>query len=567
MFGLQWQDFLVIVAYLVIVTIIGVWMGKRVHNMGDFAMPRTFGKILMIFFSFGTGTNSDQAVAVAAKSYTNGISGIWYSWLGIFTTPFFWIIAPIFRRLRAVTTADVFEARFGRSMACLYAFLGFTKLMFSIGLSLKGGAIMLTAVSGGAISGDVSIFVLTVLFVLYGTVGGLSAAVMTDLIQGLMTIAFSFMLLPLILNSIGGLEGIRSSIDNPEFFNLLSNEQIGLFFVTMLGILGLLMVIGAPHTMGNCAAGRNEMDGAVGFMVGSFVKRICTVAWAFVGLAGVVYFAGREINPEEVYGQVAREFLPRIGWGLLGFFLASMMAAMMSTCDALMVAASALFTQNLYKPLRPHRSAKHYLAVVRISGVVIVTGAVSIAYLLPGFIAGVEIYWKLSSIIGLALLMGLIWRGLTPAGAWATTLGAYGTWLLLYYSPAVALIARCPMVTEWGIIRQNASGVASVYMPWQILFFLIAGITSGIVVSRFTRQIPHEKLDRFYALIRTPIQPGEVVEESCVLPRGVNPPTPRHIFPGTSIELLIPSSRTVAGFAAGCAGVVALIGAVVWILS
>lgn len=565
-FGLSLIDFVVIALFLGGTTLIGLRTAKRVHSLSDFAMPRTFGKLMMIFFSFGTGTNSDQAVSVAGKTVTNGISGIWYSWLHIFTTPFFWIIAPAFRRLRATTTADVFEARFGRSLALLYAFLGFVKLTFSIGLSLKGGSIMLEALTGGALPGTWAILVLTILFVLYGVAGGLSAAIVTDFVQGIFTLSFSFMLLPFIWSAVGGIDGIRAGVDDPNFFSLFAPGEIDVFFVAMFAVLSLLMVFGAPQTMANCGAGKDEMDGAVGFMVGTFIKRICTVAWALVGMAAVVYFADRDFDPEQAYGMVAREFLPTVGWGLLGLFIAAMMAGMMSTCDTLMVSASALFAQNLYRPLVPGKSTAHYLWIVRLASVLIVVGGIIIAYLLPGFVTGLEIYLRMSSIIGLPLFLGMIWRRTTVAGAWASVLGAYAVWMLCTVPAVTAWAAVIPGTVDAGIVRENGGGAWAIHMPWQILFYLSGGFFLGIVVSLFSREVPREKLDLFFSLLRTPIHPEEVLKEPCTLPEGSIVPAPHYLFPGTGIELLVPGRRTIVGFLAGCAGVAALIGSVVWIV-
>jgi Na+/proline symporter len=360
------------------------------------------------------------------------------------------------------------------------------------------------------------------------------------------------------LNAAGGLAGVKATLADPAMFNLFASGEITWFFVMMLAIVSLLNVLGAPHTMGNCAAGRDELDGAVGFMLGNFLKRICTVAWALVGLAAAAYFVGREIDPEETYGQVAREFLPQAGFGLLGLFLASFMAGMMSTCDALMVSASSLFTQNLYRPLVPGRAQEHYLRVVRVASALIVIGAVSIAYWLPGFIAGVEMYWKLSSVIGLPLLLGLLWRGLTPAGAWAATLGAYAAWLATTLPWVVQAVASWPAAAEWGLVNDTRAG--AIALPWQILCYVAAGITAGVATSWFTPPLDAAKLDLFYALLRTPVHRGEVVAAPCTLPEGVVPPPAQYLFPGTGLELLVPSRRTTTGFLSGCAGVAVLIG-------
>jgi Na+/proline symporter len=239
---------------------------------------------------------------------------------------------------------------------------------------------------------------------------------------------------------------------------------------------------------------------------------------------------------------------------------------MMSTCDALMVSASALFAQNLYKPLVRGKSARHYLFIVRLASVLIVSGGIIIAYLLPGFITGLEIYLRISSIIGLPLLLGFVWRRATVAGAWASVLGCYGVWMLCAVPEIASFLAGFPALAEAGVVRQSAPAGWTIHLPWQILFYLGGGFIAGIAVSLATRPVSADKLDLFFALLRTPIRQGEVLREACTLPEGVAVPEPRYLFPGTGIELLVPGRRTIIGFLAGCAAVALLIGAVVLIM-
>ena len=82
MFGLSLIDWIVIVGYLLGITALGMWAIRRVRSAASFFISdRKFGKLLMMFFTFGTGTHSDQAVIVASKTYTSGASGIWCQWL------------------------------------------------------------------------------------------------------------------------------------------------------------------------------------------------------------------------------------------------------------------------------------------------------------------------------------------------------------------------------------------------------------------------------------------------------------------------------------------------------
>ncbi|MCH8037706.1 MAG: Hsp70 family protein [Proteobacteria bacterium] len=252
--------------------------------------------MMMITHAFGTGTASDQAVVVASATFRMGLSGIWYQWLWIFSTPFYWLIAPIMRRLRAVTTADVFELRYNRGVAVLFAVVGLANMCVKIGLMLVGSAALIESGTGGAIRADLAIPIITVLFVFYGAAGGLSAAIVTDFVQGILTVIFSIMLLPFIFAAVGGMDGIRQTITNPEMLSLVAPGKIGIFFIVMMSVQVLVGIVGQPFIMGVCSAGRNELDGRVGFMVGNFVKRLCTIAWCLTGIAAVAWYMNQGID-------------------------------------------------------------------------------------------------------------------------------------------------------------------------------------------------------------------------------------------------------------------------------
>ncbi len=558
MLGLHIADILVLGLYLVGITIIGVWAARRIKNIADFFMPRRFGKVMMITHAFGTGTHSDQAVSVASKSFTNGLSGIWYQWLWLFATPFYWLIAPVMRRFRAITTADVFEARFGLSVAMLFAVVGMLNLSINIGVMLKGAGAVIDASTAGLVSSNIAIAVMTVMFVIYGMAGGLSAAIITDFIQGVLTVVFSFVLLPFILSAVGGLRGIHEAIKEPGMLSLVAPAEIGFFYITVIAFNGLVGIVTQPHTMGNCAAGKTEMEGRVGWMFGNFIKRVCTVAWCLTGLGAVVYFAGNEVEPDHIFGLVAAEFLPKIAHGILGLFLAALLASVMSSCDSFMIASSGLFTKNIYKRLLPGRTAKHYVFVARVASLIIVAGGVVFAYRLEGVVEGLEIFWKISPMMGIAFWLGLFWRRTTVAGAWASTLTAFGMWWLTTQEFFISWLGNLSMAESLTFVFVK-NGMAEVYLPWQMVFYLSVGIIVGIVVSLFTKPVSEEKLDNFYALVRTPVKPGEQVSVPCTLPDDAVVPEKRNIFPNTSLEIAIPSRTSVVGFLAGWVCVAAII--------
>jgi Na+/proline symporter len=188
------------------------------------------------------------------------------------------------------------------------------------------------------------------------------------------------------------------------------------------------------------------------------------------------------------------------------------------------------------------------------------------AFSLEGVVAGLESFWKVNSLLAIAFWMGLFWRRATPAGAWASTLALGLVWWLTNQSFGVELARRLPGAEALGFVVERGAR-AEVFLPWQIAFFLMAGLVAGVAVSVFTRRVDGEKLERFYALLRTPVKEGEVVDEPCTLPVDAEVPPRRLLFPAwTGLEILVPSLRSIIGFLAGWAAVALLVGAFVWIV-
>ena len=592
-FGLNAVDLAVIVAYLVGITLIGTRAIRKVKNAASFFISdRKFGKLMMMFFNFGTGTHSDQAVSVAAKTYRVGASGMWYQLLWIFSTPLYWVIAPLFRRMRAVTTSDFFEARYDRSVGVLYAFVAILNLTVNIGVMLKGSTAMITAVTGGQVNPVYATLIMTVMFVIYGIAGGLSAAIITDFVQGILTIVLSFLILPFALWEISRMtgtdpmSGMRATIADPEMFGLVSAE-IGLFYIIVISLNGLVGYGTQPHTMGLAAAGKTEMEARVGMTCGMFIKRFCTVAWVLTGLCAVAYYTlrGQQVaDVDHVYGLMARDVLPAIAPGLVGLFIASMLAAVMSSCDAFMVAGSALFTENvLRKTVVRHSSDRYYMLVGRLVAGTVVAGGVLFAFSLESVVEGLEIFWKVSAMMGLAFWVGLFWRRATSAGAWAGTLVGFAAFLLTSrikvldhvlwdFSSTTEIVVRgrVLLALDEPLVRKLPDFMlfrGELYLPWQMVFYLAAGLLTIVVVSLLTRPVPEEKLERFYACLRTPVGPGEPEVEPFTLPPGVEPAPRRVLIDLPGFEIPKPSRVSVLGVLAAALAVAVFIAGVYWLFS
>jgi Na+/proline symporter len=479
-------DWAVLVGYLIIITAIGLIVGYRVRHSGEFFLGgRRFGPWLMIAQSFGVGTHAEMPVALAGAVYSVGASAIWFQWKNLFITPFYWVMAPVFRRIRRTTTAEFTEDRYGPWMAGIYILFAVCFFTINTGSMLKGAGKVISQATGGTVGVNEIVVAMTVMFILYSFVGGLVAAAWTDLFQGILIIVLSFMLIPLGWGLVGGLHGMKASLE-PFFFSLATPSGIGPWVIVMLTVNGLVGIMAQPQMMATVGTGRDERTCRIGMLYGNLVKRVCTVGWALVGMVVAAMITQGKADaamlgdPENAFGFACRHLLFP---GALGLMIASVLAANMSTCSAFLVDSGALFTEGLYRRLTPDRSDSHYLWVGRISGFAItMMGVLYAMFLIESVLYTFLLTETLATFIGISVLGGLVWRRANRWGALASFLSALGTNFLLYY-----------------LTRQRLDH----WDPNVFLAALLVGGAALVLVSLLTAPEPAAKSDSLYSRLQT----------------------------------------------------------------
>ena len=478
-------DWFVLVAYFVIITVIGLVSGYRIRKSGEFFLGgRRFGPWLMVGQSFGVGTHAEMPVSLAGAVYATGASAIWFQWKNLFITPFYWLMAPVFRRARRTTMAEFTEDRYGSWMGAIYIAFALCFLVINMGNMLKGAGKVISQATAGSVGVNEIVIAMTVLFVLYSFVGGLVAAAWTDLFQGFLIIALSFMLIPLGWERVGGLDGMKATLE-PLRFSLATPSGIGPWAIAMLTLNGLVGIMAQPQQLAAVGTGKDERTCRIGMFYGNYVKRVCTVGWALVGLivAATVAQGGFPAlaDPEDAFGAACRMFLFP---GALGLMIASILAANMSTCSAFLVDSGALFTEGLYRRRwAPGRPDRHYLWVGRFSGFAItICGVLYSVFLVQSVLYSFLLTETLATFVGIGLVGGIIWRRANRWGALASLVISLATNFALY-----------------GMTGQRLDH----WDPNVFLAALLAGIAALVVVSLLTPPEPAPDTAAFFERLET----------------------------------------------------------------
>jgi len=476
-------DWVVLGGYFIGVTFLGLWISRRVRSSGSFFLgDRSLPWWVMVGQAFGTGTNAENPVAQTGATCASGFATIWYQWKNMLITPFYWLIAPWYRRSGRTTVGEIIEDRYGRGLALLYTVFALAFFIFHQGAMLKGAGKIISITTGGAVSPNGVVVLMTVAFILYSLFGGLIAAAYTDFIQGLLIIGMSFLLIPLGLREVGGFGGLRATLPS-HFFDLVSDVSgLDAFTIVMLALNGLIGITAQPHMVTMTATGKTERAGRFGQTYGSLVKRFCTIGWALTGLivAAMLLRRGASLpDPEFAFGYASRELL---GPGLVGLMVSCVLAANMSTCSNFMVNTGALFTQNIYRDyINPRATDRQLLWMGRFSGLMLTSLGVACGLWVTEVLHAFLFAETVAALMGIMFVGGFLWKRANRYGAFASVVASFGA----YYA-----------------INIHTTGVVTLVYKWQPVPFgwaLVAGSLALIIVSLLTRPEDDKQIESFFA--------------------------------------------------------------------
>ncbi len=527
--GLHYAIWIVLILYFAGMLLMGWWSKRGIHNQEGYLLGnRQFGWPMMVMHAFGAGTHPGNVAGVMSQGVVSGASGIWVSWMWLFGTPFYWIIAPIVRRMRCLTMADFFRERFGRSASVLYIIVAAMGMIVFLAGVMLATTRTVQGVMGKALVQESEIwffgilFVTTAVFITYSYWGGIIAAIRTDMIQGLMIIALSFIAIPVALGRVDGMAGVRATLgaQGGDYLGLFDPKEFSLLTVLLLSINAPLTALAFPHLMSVCAAGKTEWEGRVGFTYGNVLKRVCTIGWCVLGLCWLAYLlnTGLEINKDAAFGDAIRGLLrPE----LQGVMLACVMAAAMSSGDAVQVTVAGLFSQNIYRVyFNPKADENQLVRVTRIIGVVIALLALGGAILMrSNLVKAILDYFNILSLVGISTAMGILWRRMNTTGMFSSTILASATFLVSRY------VLNCG--------RDITIGVP-----------ILVGVLAGVIGSLVTKPPSRQTTEKFFTKIYVPI--GQ--DDKLALPFDEAVPQQKRLLTGCGLFLVKPSRQSWTGF-------------------
>ena len=412
----------VIALYMLAMLYIGYRAKKSVKTSADFFIGgNRFGSVITAIAHQAAGLSGWLFIAWSQQVAGSGLGAIWTAFSSGFATFInFFVMARRTAKFTVMTKArsfiDLIEARYYDDDRKVLRIISTVIIAISITVYMSS-QLMAAGTTFQAVLGldyRISVLIGAVVVILYTSAGGLLAVAWTDFVQGMLMIFAVCVGLFVAFGNAGSLSDVMAAIGamDPALTSPWINP------VTIAGLLsaGWLGYMGQPQIvqmfMGMKDPGSSRRGAVIAGTTGVFLL----FGSFFVNLCCMVLFPD-SADTSANFILLITEYPP--SW-LVGIVTAAILAAVMSSADALLHVATTAVTQDFYNKILKKGQAtdKQVLVVARVAAVVIGVIAIYLAYNPFDSILWVNWWaWGGLSVFAPILILGFYWKRATREGA------------------------------------------------------------------------------------------------------------------------------------------------------
>jgi SSS family solute:Na+ symporter len=470
-FHLGWLDYAAFFGYLIVLSGIGWWAGrKESHDADDYFLAGRSLPWYAVGGSFvASNISSEHFIGMIGAAMVYGICVAMAEWGNVLSfSLLIWIFIPFLLASRVFTAPEFMERRFHPILRHFFAILTvISSVVAFLAAVLYGGGLALQSLFGWNLW--FSIIALAVVAGSWAIYGGLRSVAWTDLFTVIVMIVGGLLVTLLGLEMLSGdshsiVDGLRIMIERNQAqvgiwqevvqrnaenvahinsYNRLSVIQpithetnpwpslfLGLFSVSIwYNVINQFMI---QRVLG----AKSMYHARMGIVFAGFMKVLMP---AIVVIPGLILFARypevmqlpwSKIRPQADKGYI-HMIQTLVPVGLRGLFLAALFGAIQSTVNSVLNSTAAVITLDIYKRIiNPHASDKHYVVFGRMMSIIILM----VAIIMAGFIGHLRgslfvyvqsLYAFFAPPFGAVFLLGVLWRRINAPGAIAAVFAGF----------------------------------------------------------------------------------------------------------------------------------------------
>jgi len=424
-------DWIILVAYFVILLAIGVWAStKRKKGSSLFLAEHSLRWHHIGFSMWGTNVGPSMLIASASAGFTTGIVSGNYAWYAfVFIALLAFVFAPRYLGSGVSTLPEFMGLRFGQQTRNILAWYTIVTILISwLALTLFAGGILIRQVF--SIPMWASALILLAISAFFSMAGGLKAVAYTNVYQMILLIVVSATLTIVGLVKVGGIGGLSAAVP-ADYWNLFrpNSDPDFPWLPIVLGypIMGVWFWCTDQSMVQPVLAARDLNEGQRGANFTGWLKILDVPLYILPGILCLALYPNLQ-NPDEAYMTMVTNLFPM---GMVGLVMAVLTAALVSTIGSALNALSTVFTMDIYvKRFNPGATQTEIISMGR--RVTIVGAIVSVIICVAiDSIQGLNLFNIFQSVLGFiappmaaVFLFGVFWKRTTARAAnMALTIG------------------------------------------------------------------------------------------------------------------------------------------------
>jgi len=485
----QTIDYVILVAYIVIIVGVGLWVTRRKKGEGErdaadyFIASKSLSWWVIGTSLIASNISAEQFIAMSGSGFALGMGIASYEFMAaatlIIVAVFF---LPIFLKSGIYTMPQFLEQRYdGRVKSVMaifwlvvFVFVNLSSILYLGALTVKN---VLFAGQNVLICGMVvdplwiGIIGLGLLAASFAIGGGLKAVAVTDVVQVIFLIGGGLVTSYVALKTLGGTSAIDGFIKltkvAPEHFDMILTEGKTMIsdgnggvkdaYMDLPGISVLLggMWVANLYYWGcnqfiiqRALAAKSVGEAQKGLVFAGFLKLLLPL---IVVIPGIVAFAlNADIaKSDEAYPWLLYNIVPT---GIKGLAFAALVAAIVGAVAGMLNSISTIFTMDIYQSYVNKQASQRKLVLVgRLSAAVALLVAFPIAIMLQNLDQAFQFIQEFTGFVSpgaLAIfLLGFFWKKATANGALLAAIGTFVFSLMLkWWMPELPFMDRMGIV-------------------------------------------------------------------------------------------------------------------------
>ncbi len=415
-------DIAIVGGYFLAIVLIGVYVGRRHAGAEDYFLAgRSMTWPFIGLSLYASNMSSTTLVGLAGEAYSTGIAVYNYEWTAALVLAVYaWFVLPSVLRAQVYTMPEWLERRYDRRSRSYFSVLTlFLNIVVDTAGTLFAGALLVQLVFPDVPIWQ-SITAIALLAGIYTAIGGLTAVIVTDVMQAVILTLGATIVTVAALDKAGGWAAVRDAVPADMLSVIRPIDDAS---VPWPGLLTGLMIIGFYFWCTNqfmvqrVLSAKNLDHGRRGALFAGALKLPVLFIMVLPGTIAILLYPELP-RADLVFPTLVFDLLPA---GILGLVLAGFMAALMSQVDSTLNSASTLFTMDFVHKYRPGLSSRQLMRTGQAATVGFMLLAAAWA---PQIAEFPSLFQYLISILAYAVppvvvlfVFGLFWSGANATGS------------------------------------------------------------------------------------------------------------------------------------------------------